>query len=56
MDLHMACLVNSQGKDPGVLYRINCSFINTLALHVIQVFDRNNYFQSCYGNIVQHGS
>ena len=48
MDLHAASLANScQGKDAGVLFRLNYSFINTLALDVMQVLGSSNYFQSC---------
>ena len=41
LDIHVACLVNSyQGKDPGVLFRLNYSFHQ-------HVLDSSNYFQSC---------
>ena len=40
-------LNSCQGKDAGILYRINYTLIKTQALHVIQVLDRKNYFQSC---------
>ena len=40
MDLHVVCLRNScQGIDTGILFKLNYSIHQTLALHVIQVLE-----------------
>ena len=52
MDLSAACLVNCcQGKDAGVLFRLNLSIHqHTLALHVIQVLDNRKYSNPAKAN------
>ena len=45
-DLYAACLVNSwQGKDAGVLFRLNYSIHQHTGIDVIKVLDGRNYFQ-----------
>ena len=40
LDPHAIFVINScQGKDAGIVFRLNYSIINTLALAVIQVLD-----------------